>query len=307
MTDNYDIIGDIHGRAQELEDVLAQLGYVDGPHGYAHPDGRKAVFLGDFIDRGTGHKSVLTIVREMVENGQAQAIMGNHEFNAICFATEVGDGEYARKHTERNVSQHQLFLNEYPLGSPEHDDVIEFFKSLPVYIDFGAFRVIHACWDDDKLDTIEPYLDANARFDEKTYAHYGAKLQPLFDAVDSVLKSPEFDLPDGVSFQDMHGISRTKTRVLWWRDPALNVSERLDMRFSVNEEQKDIIDGHEGLRSTFMRAAVPTFIGHYALTYEGKPEFTDSVAVLDYKDKVTGYRWNKGDTEFSPHCFVFSP
>ena len=47
----FDIIGDIHGCCDELETLLQQLGYVSGAS-YSHPEGRKAIFLGDLVDRG---------------------------------------------------------------------------------------------------------------------------------------------------------------------------------------------------------------------------------------------------------------
>lgn len=82
---NYDIIGDIHGHADKLKELLHKLGYqsVDGI--YLHAEGRKVIFLGDFIDRGPKIREVLHIAKNMCDNGYAIAIMGNHEFNAITF------------------------------------------------------------------------------------------------------------------------------------------------------------------------------------------------------------------------------
>ena len=52
--------------------------------GYRHAD-RKVVFIGDFVDRGPGIGEVIEIVRAMVDAGDALAVMGNHEYNAIAF------------------------------------------------------------------------------------------------------------------------------------------------------------------------------------------------------------------------------
>jgi hypothetical protein len=51
--DLYDLIGDIHGHADALRRLLATLGYTRHQGGYRHSD-RRAIFLGDFIDRGPG-------------------------------------------------------------------------------------------------------------------------------------------------------------------------------------------------------------------------------------------------------------
>ena len=84
---HYDIIGDIHGHADELEALLKKLGYQLNDGTYSNNAGRKVVFLGDFIDRGPKIREVLHIVKNMCDNGHAMAIMGNHEFNAISLHT----------------------------------------------------------------------------------------------------------------------------------------------------------------------------------------------------------------------------
>ena len=66
----FDIIGDVHGCADELEELLGRLGYVDCFAGRAgrssHPAGRKAIFVGDLVDRGPRVLDTLQIVRSMV-------------------------------------------------------------------------------------------------------------------------------------------------------------------------------------------------------------------------------------------------
>ncbi|MCM8730917.1 polynucleotide kinase-phosphatase [Hephaestia sp. GCM10023244] len=79
----FDIIGDVHGCADELETLLAELGYQvhwDGKEvSVTPPEGRKAVFIGDLVDRGPRSPDVLRIARHMVENGSALAVVGNHD------------------------------------------------------------------------------------------------------------------------------------------------------------------------------------------------------------------------------------
>ncbi|EPH45712.1 polynucleotide kinase-phosphatase [Streptomyces aurantiacus] len=75
LTGPFDIIGDIHGCARELETLLGKLGYVDG----AHPEGRTAVFVGDLVDRGPDSPGVLRRVMSMVADGTALCVPGNHE------------------------------------------------------------------------------------------------------------------------------------------------------------------------------------------------------------------------------------
>ena len=93
----YDIIGDIHGHADELVELLGLLGYESQDNVYTHPT-RTAVFVGDFIDRGPRIREVLRLVRPMCESGSALAVMGNHEFNALAFHTPnpVNPGKQAK-------------------------------------------------------------------------------------------------------------------------------------------------------------------------------------------------------------------
>lgn len=80
-----DVIGDVHGCRGELEALLVRLGYdirrdeqgraVDA----AHASGRKAVFLGDVVDRGPDTAGALRLVMGMVDAGNALAVAGNHE------------------------------------------------------------------------------------------------------------------------------------------------------------------------------------------------------------------------------------
>lgn len=78
----FDIIGDIHGCCDELELLLEKLGYQKGEH-YYHPEGRKAVFLGDLVDRGARILDTVNLVRNMVNSGTALCVPGNHEHKLL--------------------------------------------------------------------------------------------------------------------------------------------------------------------------------------------------------------------------------
>lgn len=75
----FDIIGDVHGCHDELTELLKLLGYVENADSYAHPDGRKVIFLGDLVDRGPATPAVLRTAMAMVKAGTALAVPGNHD------------------------------------------------------------------------------------------------------------------------------------------------------------------------------------------------------------------------------------
>ncbi|SDK90864.1 polynucleotide kinase-phosphatase [Glycomyces sambucus] len=84
-TGPFDLIGDVHGCRAELEALLADLGWALERDGLgravnaAHPEGRKAVFVGDLVDRGPDTPGVLRLVMGMVAAGTALCVQGNHE------------------------------------------------------------------------------------------------------------------------------------------------------------------------------------------------------------------------------------
>jgi polynucleotide kinase-phosphatase len=79
LTGPFDVIGDVHGCREELEELLAELGYLPTSGSLRHPDGRTAVFVGDLVDRGPDTPGVLRLVMAMVSSGAALVVCGNHE------------------------------------------------------------------------------------------------------------------------------------------------------------------------------------------------------------------------------------
>lgn len=138
----FDIIGDVHGCAEELEELLAQLGYMvavdDAAAGLSHPEGRRIIFLGDLVDRGPDSPGVLRRVMAMVASGQALCLPGNH------------DDKLLRKLRGRNVRvAHGLAETLAQLeGEPPafSKQVVAFLASLPSHyvLDGGRLVVAHA-------------------------------------------------------------------------------------------------------------------------------------------------------------------
>lgn len=84
----FDVIGDIHGCFDELTALLGRLGYTiataeDLSYVVTHPENRRAVFLGDLVDRGPKIPEVLRLVMDMVASGAALCVPGNHEVKLL--------------------------------------------------------------------------------------------------------------------------------------------------------------------------------------------------------------------------------
>lgn len=135
----FDLIGDVHGCAGELEELLAALGYVRDETGvFRHPERRKAVFLGDLVDRGPRVPDVLRIVMDMVAARTAFAVPGNHDMKLVRWLS--GRNVRLAHGLERSVEQLEGEAPEF------RERVAHFLEGLPSHLVFdgGGLVAAHA-------------------------------------------------------------------------------------------------------------------------------------------------------------------
>jgi diadenosine tetraphosphatase ApaH/serine/threonine PP2A family protein phosphatase len=135
----FDIVGDVHGCADELQSLLTLLSYKpDESKVWRHPQGRRAIFVGDLVDRGPGVVQVLQLVMTMVTGGSALCVMGNHEFKLL------------RKLNGRKVNTANGLSQTLAQLSPESwefkKELQKFLRQLPSHylLDDGRLVVAHA-------------------------------------------------------------------------------------------------------------------------------------------------------------------
>jgi hypothetical protein len=314
---HYDIIGDVHGRFDKLTTLMSKLGYLREGDGFTPPAGHRALFLGDLIDPKPGHfvpggvHATLRAVKAMCDRGDALCLMGNHELNAIYFHSKGPDGRWLRIRGSKNITMHQGTLDDFP----DHDNPasewqqvwIPWMKRLPFHLDFGAFRAVHATWHDVMIDRIGGRnLDCPDFFQAASNKHTEEG-----EALETLLKGVEVELPDGIRYKDHTGISRGNIRARWWELPDRNIGyDRLvfppnpDIPAQpVQAESFDQIPGYP-------LEAPPVFFGHYLKPGESPlaPE-RHNVACLDHAAAMDGplvaYRW-KGESEIKPEHYVAS-
>ena len=296
----WDVIPDIHGQADKLTGLLTKLGYRETRGSWRHPEpGRTVVFLGDFIDRGPNNARVLQIVRSMIDAGEAQAIMGSHELNAIHFHTRhASTGLPLRAHSEKNLKQHARFLDDHPVDSDAARDAIAWMKTLPLWLEFPGFRVIHACWERRAMAEAERYL-TDARLDGQAVEWSADPAHPLFRAVEVLAKGPEVPLPNGLTFSDKDGHARSEIRVSWWKPDAKTWQ---DIAISVPDPAAQLPTGAlpgEIEFEPYPADAKPVFFGHYWMTGEIVQQ-APSVLCLDYSagkgGPLVAYTFEEGAT-----------
>lgn len=302
----FDIIGDIHGHADELTTLLGKLGYSPRDGVYAHPE-RRVLFLGDFVDRGPKIHETLDIVRGMVETEAALTVMGNHELNAMAFHTAHPDkpGEYLRPHTAKNEKQHGQTLSQ--LSESQLSDALVWFRTLPMWLELDGLRAVHACWDDVAMGQIQGQLRQAGGLTDQVLASACLPGAPLFHSVEAVLKGKEMQLPAGYSFQDKDGHVRTKTRTRWYLAAdghtfgSYAMTDQLTCDIPLNDEVLAAC-------RPYGESEKPVFLGHYWLKEATPRRLARNVACLDYSVAKGGflcaYRWD-GEQELHDENFVF--
>jgi len=295
----YDLIGDIHGYASELKAPLAKMDYQVVDSIWHQPE-RKVIFLGDFVDRGPEQIETVHIARTMVEGGNALAVMGNHEYNAVAWATPDPQNpeQYLRRRTDKNWNQHKAFLEQVGEGSELHNSMIEWFKTLPVYLDLPELRAVHACWHPNYVSMTDQFTDADNRLLAHAWEASGRKGSEAYDSIEHLLKGLEFALPDGRHFfyktrdASENKEKRTEVRAKWWLTDCFTPRELAIVPDSEIEKiPHDLVDK---THLTSFDSEKPVFVGHYWLRGEPAP-LTEHIACLDYSvaggegGKLCGY------------------
>ncbi|MEO7175447.1 MAG: metallophosphoesterase [Saprospiraceae bacterium] len=300
-----DFIGDIHGHADKLEELLLKLGYVKNRGAYSHPN-RKVLFVGDYIDRGPKIRESLQIVRSMVESNNAIALMGNHEYNALCFHFQETDGGHLRKHQIKNIVQHYETLKQFQNREAEWEDYLEWFKTLPLFYETESFRAVHACWDSNNIAYLRQILIDDRLTEELIYQSV-EKGTALNEAIDQTLKGKEMKMTDGLFFIDKDGTKRTEIRIKWWEDPLVMTYKSISVEPIDNLPEQPIeileFDSNEFYHSNKKMV----FFGHYWL--KGDPSlYKTNICCLDYSvakgGKLVAYRFD-GEKDLDSNNFVF--
>jgi hypothetical protein len=308
-----DVIGDIHGQADALHRLLSSMRYSQECGTWRHAE-RTAFFIGDYVDAGPQQLAAVTTVRRMVEEGAAQALMGNHEFNAICWFTSDPEnpGDYLRSRYSpewgaKNREQHQAFLAEFEADQDLHRETIEWFLALPLWFETGGLRLVHACWDERAIATLVNRLGPSRRLSAQWLAEASKEGTELNAAVERVLKGQEIGLPNGSCFHDRGGIRRTQARRRWW-DPNAITYRRAALL--PEAEASQLPDDPLPIDAIFpVDTSRLTLFGHYCLT-DCSPRLSDYFGCLDTcaakGHRLTAYRWD-GESTLDPEKLVSVP
>jgi hypothetical protein len=313
----YDIIGDVHGCAHSLRLLLEKMGYREsaGAYRYAAPAGeapRQVIFVGDVIDRGPQIVDALRIVRAMVAAGSARMILGNHEYNALAYCTQFQhpqDGlRFIREHTPRHTVQIQETLAQFRDHDDEWRDMLQWFLTLPLFIELPQCRVVHACWDERLIETLL-HRRGSAHIDHDFLCATADRNSFERTVIDRLTRGLDLQLPDGAAITGRDGFTRRMFRAKFWAD---NPQTYQEVAFQpdplpAHVAAMPISEDDRGKLLYYGGDAKPLFVGHYWL--RGKPQpLRHNLACLDYsavhKGKLVAYRMDQ-ETRLQADKFVW--
>lgn len=201
-TGPFDIVGDVHGCIDELKELLSKLGYEinqveanDSNFGFEviAPENRKAIFVGDLVDRGPDSPSVLRLVMSMVNSGVAYCVPGNHDYKLQKYLTG------------KNVQlQHGLEITVQQL----ENESSEFRKTVEQFI-YGL--VSHYVFDDGRL------VVAHAGLKEEMQGRGSAEVRHFCMYGETTGETDEFGLPVRYDWAKEY---RGKAKVVYGHTPV---------------------------------------------------------------------------------------
>lgn len=302
----YDIIGDVHGYSDELKSLLKKMGYQLVDACYSHPT-RKAVFVGDFINRGPKIRETINLIRNMVEKGSAYAILGNHELYAVLYYLRDTEGKYYKKRIPKYQLQINQTLDEFVLFKEEFKSHLKWMRTLPMFLDFGKIRIVHACWDNENIKLIQKTITGPKL--KKTLlreiALNGTEFSYKFW---ETCKGVDFQLPKDLLIFDEEGRPHRSFRMKWWENPEDKTFKDVSLESRFELPSYTIPREINLVRIPYPEKDPIVFFGHYCLR-QGAGILADNLCCVDScvtrTGKLLAYRWD-GEEVLNREHFILS-
>lgn len=300
----YDIIGDVHGHASVLKRLLLRLGYsVDSTGVWQHAQ-RKAVFIGDFINRGPEIPETINIIEKMVAANKALAILGNHEFNAIMYYLRDEGGKLMQKRSSKARLTMQHTLSQFANDPAAWKLARKFFRRLPIFIDLKDLRIVHGAWISEHIKLLQKYFPEGTL--RKKHLRIALKHPEVMRALEETMKGYEFRLPFDLLVRDNRGINHRSFRIKWWQKMDGKTFREVSFgnkfvlpAYSIPPEIYKPI-------TPYAENEVPVMFGHFCLQKGAEvvaPNLCCTDSCIGHSGVLTAYRWN-GEKQLNPEHLI---
>ncbi len=297
-----DIVGDVHGEWLALRSLLDHLGYDQYGE---HPQSRRLVFVGDLCDRGPDSPAVMFFVRDLIDRGLAQCVLGNHELNILRNERKPGNGWYFPDHPDQKRPE---YANARAANSRERDAARIFIASLPLALSRPDLRITHAVWHDASMQKLasagrSSTLDLYAQFEQLTLQSISAELSAAAaeerHRVGAALYQPAPDVPflPNVALQDetyqmgnpvrvvSSGMERSTAGRAFYASGKWRMVERVPWWHDYQDD-------------------VPVIVGHYWRWYSAEGQARYARGEEDLFDRAAPEQWLDGRQKV--YCTDFS-
>jgi len=253
----------------------------------------------------------LHIVHDMVEAGQAFCIMGNHEYNALGWVTPAlpGSGQtFVREHTPRHARLIDETLTQFAHHPGDWHDFLRWFYEMPLFVDAGRFRLVHACWDRQLIEPLRTQFPDGC-VDEHFIQASAVPGSFAGNVCNRLLRGTDMRLPDGLTLTGGDGLTRAFFRTKFWEEDPQTYG---DVVFQPDALPDDVARAplSHSQKNALLRYGPDEpllFVGHYWRSGRPAP-IRGNLACLDYSavlyGKLVAYRLDD-ETAIDPHKFVW--
>lgn len=293
----FDIIGDIHGYASLLKKLLRDLGYDNRKGFFRHPE-RKAVFVGDFTNRGPEIIETLAIVRAMVDAGCAYAILGNHEVNNILYHLRNQKKEPLLSDQGKRFASVTQTIQQFKNAPSEWKDYRRWLRTLPLFLEMEGIRIVHAYWSDSNIQVLKNNLPPG-KISKTIFRNMVEDSgSDLSQAILQTIRGIHLVMPSDMKIFDHRLRNHRFFRIRWWENPDGKTFHDWSFESKFHLPRYSIPPEIYPSFEVYPEDGPPVFFGHYC---RGKGPFIikNNICCVDScvssRKVLAAYRWN-GET-----------
>ena len=210
-----------------------------------------------------------------------------------------------KKHTKRSTEQHKETILQFKENQKEWEETLNWFWSLPIFLDLKDIRIVHACWNP---EVIKELPDGN--ISKNIIKNYFRKNE--YSILKEITCGIEIKLPKEYKFIDLKGLKHSNIRIAWWKPLKGSTYQNaiFPKKSGITPDLK-IPENKIPKIKKYSEKEKPIFFGHYWLSNENYPRepITSNIVCLDYSvaknGNLTAYRWD-GENKLCKSKFIFA-